>query len=68
MKSGKIVSIIGGIVLGFGILFHLQGLAVVGPQSSFMYANSEWTGNGIIITISGAIILGIGIWWFFRKI
>ena len=54
--------IIGGLfVIAFGILFHLQGQAMVGPESSFMYDNPEWTSYGLNIAIIGVIILGIGI-------
>jgi len=44
----------------FGILFHLQGQAIVGPESSFMYSNPEWIQNGQFIAILGVIILVIG--------
>lgn len=44
-----------------GIIFHLQGQSVVGPESSFMYANPEWVSYGIQIAISGIIISGVGI-------
>ncbi len=53
--------VIGTIILGFGLIFHLQGLSVVGPESSFMYANPEWVTYGIEIFVLGIIILGIGI-------
>ena len=52
---------IGTTILGFGLIFHLQGLSVVGPESSFMYANPEWVTYGIEIFVLGIIILGIGI-------
>ena len=53
--------VIGTIILVFGLIFHLQGLSVVGPESSFMYANPEWVTYGIEIFVLGIIILGIGI-------
>ena len=51
---------IGTIIFMLGIIFHLQGQSVVGPESSFMYANPEWISYGIQIAISGIIISGIG--------
>ena len=59
----KIYSIIGiGIItLIFGLIFHLQGQSVIGPESSFMYANPNWVTYGIEIMIVGTIIIGIGI-------
>ena len=60
---GKTYSIIGiGIItLIFGLIFHLQGQSVIGPESSFMYANPNWVTYGIEIMIVGTIIIGIGI-------
>jgi hypothetical protein len=60
MKIGFIVSIIGIIVLILGIIFYLQGLSIVGPESSFMYSNPEWITYGFEIIIVGVIIIGVG--------
>ncbi len=56
MKIGIIVIIIGIIISILGTIFYLQGESVVGPESSFMYANPEWISFGIQIAISGIII------------
>lgn len=61
MKIAIAISTIGTIVLILGIIFHLQGQSIVGPPSSFMYANPDWISYGTQIFIVGAIILGIGI-------
>ena len=63
MKEVKSLFIIGTIVLIFGLIFHLQGHSVIGPQSSFMYSNPDWITYGIEISIVGIIIIvaGIGI-------
>jgi len=61
MKKGKILAIIGIIVIIFGGLFHLQGQSIVGPESSFMYSNPDWITYGIEITIVGIAIFGVGI-------
>ena len=53
--------IIGIIIFILGTIFYLQGESVVGPESSFMYANPEWKSYGIHIAISGIIISGTGI-------
>ena len=50
ISTGVIVSILGGI-------FHLQGQAVIGPQSSFMYSNPSWVTYGIQIIMIGIIII-----------
>jgi len=59
---------IGTIIFILGIIFHLQGQSVVGPESSFMYANPEWESYGIQIAISGIIISGVGISIKIRKL
>lgn len=61
MKIGKITVISGFIVGIFGVIFHLQGQSIVGPESSFMYSNPDWITYGIQIIILGAIISGLGI-------
>ena len=61
MKPSRPIIIAGIIVLIFGIIFHYQGQGVVGPESSFMYANPDWISYGQQIAIIGIIILGIGI-------
>ena len=61
MKEVKSLVIIGTIVLIFGLIFHLQGQSVIGPESSFMYSNPDWITYGIQIAIVGIIIIIAGI-------
>jgi hypothetical protein len=58
---GKSISIIGVLTLVSGMIFLLQSKSVVGPTSSFMYRNPEWTGNGYIIITVGIIVFAIGL-------
>ena len=68
MRKGFSIIITGSIVFVLGIIFHLQGHSVVGPQSSFMYANPDWITYGIQIAIVGTIIvIGGGILLKFKK-
>jgi hypothetical protein len=62
---GKAVTLIGLVMVVLGNIFILQSKSVVGPTSSFMYSNSEWTINGYIIVTTGIIIsaLGVILWW-----
>ncbi len=64
MRTGRHMTIGGVLVLLFGVVFYLQGLSIVGPESSFMYSNPEWVGYGIQIAAVGASITvaGIVIW------
>jgi len=48
------------ILIASRVIFHLQGQAKVGPESSFMYANPEWITYGQQIAISGIAIIGFG--------
>ena len=61
----KTITLIGLVLVVSGSIFILQSKSVVGPTSSFMYSNSEWTINGYIIIITGIIISAIGVilWW-----
>ena len=61
MEKEKIVIAIGFVTLIFGLIFHLQGQSIVGPESSFMYSNPDWITYGIQISIVGIIIIGVGV-------
>ena len=67
MEKGKIVTIIGFIIMIFGLIFHLQGQSIVGPESSFMYSNPDWITYGIQISIIGVVIVGTGLLIIKRK-
>jgi len=60
MKGGKTIAIIGIVIGIFGLIFHLQGQSIIGPESSFMYANPEWVSYGLQIMIAGIVVLGVG--------
>ncbi len=60
MEKGYSIVGIGAIIFIFGLIFDLQGQSIVGPESSFMYANPDWVTYGIQIMIGGIIVIGIG--------
>ena len=60
MRIRKILLVIGTITSILGLIFHLQGQSIVGPESSFMYSNPDWITFGIQIMITGIIIVVIG--------
>ena len=62
MKKNTVI-VMGIITFIFGVIFDLQGQSIVGPESSFMYANPDWITYGIEIMIIGAIVIGIGTIW-----
>ena len=53
--------IVGVITLVLGTIFLLQSNSIVGPSSSFMYRNPEWSANGYVIIGAGAIVTAIGL-------
>lgn len=61
---GKYLFIIGLMLIIAGIIFTMQSKSIVGPSSSFMYQNPEWTINGYVIIAIGTIIsvCGIVLW------
>ena len=63
-NTGKYIIIIGLILIIAGIVFTMQSKSIVGPSSSFMYQNPEWTFNGYVIIAIGTIIsvFGIVVW------
>ena len=67
MKGKKAVILTGIGIMIMGVIFHLQGQSIVGPESSFMYSNPQWITYGIQIAVSGGIILAIGIGLSFIK-
>jgi len=60
MKGKKAVIVTGIGIMIMGVIFHLQGQSMVGPESSFMYSNPQWVTYGIQIVVVGGIILAIG--------
>ena len=61
MKGLTPLVILGITIFIFGLIFHLQGQSVIGPESSFMYSNPDWITYGIQIAILGIIIAAVGI-------
>ncbi|MFB5621093.1 MAG: hypothetical protein ACE5RP_01325 [Nitrosopumilus sp.] len=61
MKGGKTIGVIGIIIIIFGLIFHLQGQSIVGPESSFMYSNPDWITYGMQMIVGGIIVLSVGI-------
>ena len=60
MNGVKLLLITGTVILIFGLVFHLQGESIIGPESSFMYSNPDWITYGIQIAIVGIIIVVVG--------
>ena len=61
MKPSRQIIIFGIVVSAFGLIFHLQGQTIVGPETSFMYSNPEWITYGQQIVIIGFVMITLGI-------
>jgi hypothetical protein len=49
-------------------MFTAQSKSLVGPQSSFMYSNPEWTINGFMILGVGlAVLFSSIVIWIYTK-
>ena len=57
----KLLILTGIIFIIFGLIFHLQGQSILGPESSFMYSNPEWITYGLEIIILGFLIVISGV-------
>lgn len=66
---GKILIVIGTISTVAGLIFTAQSKSLLGPQSSFMYSNPEWTINGFMILGVGLAVSfsGIVIWIYGKR-
>jgi Zn-dependent protease with chaperone function len=66
---GKMLVIIGIIAGIAGLAFTAQSKSIVGPESSFMYNNPQWSINGYIIFGVGLAIIFSGVViWISRKL
>lgn len=58
---GRSLFVVGLVIIVLGILFTLQSLSIVGPSSSFMYRNQDWTVNGGVVISIGISIFVVGV-------
>ena len=57
----KPLIIIGLVIIILGVIFLLQSKSSLGPSTSFMYSNPDWTVNGYIIIAMGFIVIAVGV-------
>lgn len=60
-RSAKPIFIAGICIVVLGTIFTLQSAEMIGPESSFMYANPEWSINGAAILTAGIITCAAGL-------
>ncbi|MDC8438313.1 MAG: hypothetical protein LV468_04850 [Candidatus Nitrosotenuis sp.] len=61
MRYARLTTTVGALIAAFGLVFQFQGRGQIGPESSFMYHNTDWIYYGFAIAIIGVMISGIGI-------
>jgi hypothetical protein len=57
----KALIIVGLVIIILGVIFLLQSKSSLGPSTSFMYSNPEWTLNGYVIIAIGFVVVGVGV-------
>ena len=62
LKPVRWLRMVGIILIIIGIIFQLQSISLIGPSSSSMYANQDWTYYGLIIMGVGISVLVIGLY------
>ena len=67
MKVEFVILVLGSLVIILGTIFHFQGKSMIGPESSFMYANPDWVLHRIEIIGAGIIIIGISLAVIIKK-
>lgn len=45
-----------------GFVFTVQGIGIVGPESSFMYESNTWVYSGLAVFFLGVLVTLAGIW------
>jgi hypothetical protein len=55
------IILIGGIIIGVGVVFVAQSSSLLGPSSSFMYNNTDWTTYGSIVVVIGIVVCSIAL-------
>jgi hypothetical protein len=57
----KIFLVVGFTLIISGLILVAQSNSVIGPKSSFMYSNPEWTVNGFAFSIVGLVFFVCGL-------
>jgi hypothetical protein len=59
----RLYLVIPGILFALaGFIFTLQGLGIVGPTSSFMFQNTTWVYQGLVVFLLGGLLILTGVW------
>ena len=56
-----LLTLVGVLLVLAGFVFILQGMGIVGPQSSFMFNNPTWIYQGVAVMVIGILPLAGGL-------
>jgi len=62
-----LLTLVGVLLMLAGFIFILQGMGIVGPQSSFMFNNPTWIYQGVAVTGIGILPLAGGLFLSRRR-
>jgi hypothetical protein len=57
---GILVTVVGALAALFGVVFVLQSVDVLGPESSSMVGSSDWTVYGLLVAVVGVLAVVAG--------
>jgi hypothetical protein len=57
-----LLALVGVLLVLAGFVFVLQGMGIVGPDSSFMFNNPTWIYQGVAVMAVGLLALGGGLY------
>lgn len=57
---GMVLMAVGALAVFFGAVFALQGVDILGPDSSSMVGNPDWTVYGLLVVIGGVLAVVVG--------
>ena len=57
-----LLALVGVLLVLAGFVFALQGMGIVGPDSSFMFNNPTWIYQGVAVMAVGLLALGGGLY------
>ena len=59
----RLYLLVPGVLLALaGFVFTLQGLGIVGPNSSFMFKSASWIYQGLAVFFLGLLLAAGGVW------
>ena len=57
---GMVLMVVGALAVFFGAVFVLQSVDILGPESSSMVGNPDWTVSGLVVVLGGVLAVVVG--------